>query len=782
MIIDKFVANNVFAQGTWVTPNNPTLSVIVPTRNEAGNIELLLTSLRHTFEDEFIEVIFVDDSTDETPQVVEAAAKNYPTLNVRLIHRSPEQRIGGLGGAVVMGLNAAQSEYACVMDGDLQHPPELVPVLLKTAVEKQADLVVATRRNASSEVTGLNFTRNLISRGLDLTARIFFPKQLGGVSDPLTGFFLVRIKALNLKAFRPKGFKILMEILVRHPNLQKAEVPFHFGERFAGQSKASVIEVWRYLNLLWALRFGEESFRFIKFALVGASGILVNTLVMYLATERLQVYYLISAGIGTVASTLWNFGLTETWVYQSKNMAQGRIQRLALFFVMNMIALSLRTPMIYLFTAILGIFYVISNLISLAILTVVRFAFSDAIIWKQALPESEKNIKPIQKNSRSVMKKTYSYNVHDVVTVVSDGKLPELEPFRVETTIQEPTIRVRVGLPRKQKTGDASDKYMYYREMFGHLGFEVSLDLGKDPIDVVASPMLKLSPHVLYTNVVEPLLRWTFVRKGYALVHGATIAFGDEAYMITARTDTGKTTTLLKILAYQRRNSDNAAFLSDDMTLVSPDGVAMTYPKPLTISYHTLRAVNSDTLDLQEKLTLPFQSRIHSRSGRRVAFIISKSHLPAATINMVTQMLIPPPKYFVNKLVPNVKLARQAKLTGMFIIERGNEKVLPMENSEAMEILLQNCEDAYGFPPYEDLKEFLYFDNGVDLREREHAIIRQALGALPATTIRSNTLDWWRQIPGFVNERVSRDISAAFRVETTPRERYSRQPEVVSVH
>ena len=134
MIIDNFVANNVFTQGTWMAPGSPTLSVIVPTRNEAGNIELLLTSLKHAFADEFIEVIFVDDSTDETPQVVEAAAKNYPTLNVRLIHRLPEQRVGGLGGAVVMGLNAAQSEYACVMDGDLQHPPELVPVLLSRLI------------------------------------------------------------------------------------------------------------------------------------------------------------------------------------------------------------------------------------------------------------------------------------------------------------------------------------------------------------------------------------------------------------------------------------------------------------------------------------------------------------------------------------------------------------------------------------------------------------------------------------------------------------------------
>ena len=132
--------------------------------------------------------------------------------------------------------------------------------------------------------------------------------------------------------------------------------------------------------------------------------------------------------------------------------------------------------------------------------------------------------------------------------------------------------------------------------------------------------------------------------------------------MITARTDTGKTTTLLKILAYQRRNSDPAAFISDDMTIVSPNGTAMDYPKPLTISYHTLHAVNTDTLTFWEKVALPFQSRIHSRSGRRFAFLISKTHLPAATINMITQMIVPPPKYFVSKLIPKVKLTSKARL------------------------------------------------------------------------------------------------------------------------
>jgi putative flippase GtrA len=665
------------------------------------------------------------------------------------------------------------------MDGDLQHPPELVPVLHQTALAKRSDLVVATRRSEDSQVVGLNMARNLISKGLDRIARVFFPSELRGVSDPLTGFFLVKVKSLKLNELRPKGFKILLEILVRHPHLRRAEMPFRFGERHAGQSKASAAEVFKYFSLLWALRFGEESLRFIGFAMVGLSGIFVNSAAIYMATERLNIHYMISAWLATLVSTLWNFGLTETWVYRAKDRNKGRMWRLGIFFGMNSLALLLRAPMIYFMTATLGFYYVLSNLISLAILTVTRFALADKIIWSQT-PSSSPVDNPELTVWRPLMKKSYSYNIHNIVTVVSEGELPELEPFQVEAELANPTIHVKIGTPRSPKAQN-SQNYMRYRELFGPLGFEVGIEMGEQ-VRVTASPALRLSPHVLYTNVIEPLLRWTFVKKGYALVHGATIAFGDQAYMITARTDTGKTTTLLKMLAYQRRNSDQAAFLSDDMTIVSPDGVALTYPKPLTISYHTLRAVNADTLTFKERLTLGFQSRIHSRSGRRAAFVISKTHLPAATINTFVQMLIPPPKYFVNKLIPKVKVARKANLNGMFIIERGDEEIVPMKNTEAMEVLLQNCEDAYGFPPYNDIKEFLYSQDGTDLREREHAIIHQALGNLPATVIRSSNLDWWSQIPSFVNdEQVTRDFARALEKEAMPRSRARRESEAVSV-
>jgi dolichol-phosphate mannosyltransferase len=780
MVINNVVSSRIFTKEFKENKDGLIVSIIVPTRNEAGNVIPLLTSLRNAFYGTSIEVIFVDDSTDDTPRVVESCVERFPFQHVRLIHRSPEERTGGLGGAVVAGLKVARAEYACVMDGDLQHPPEVVPMLLETGIEKNADLVVGTRRNEKSRVTGLSLSRNLISKGLDFIARIFFPRQLHGVSDPLTGFFLVRLKSLDLEFLHPNGFKILMEILVRNPKLSKAEVPFHFGERLSGESKASAAEAWKYFNLLWTMRFGGTSLlRFFGFALVGLSGILVNSLFIFLATDKLHIYYLVSAAIATVASTLWNFGLTEAIVYRSKERAEGLVRRLLLFSGMNILALALRTPMIYLLTSLIGVNYLISNLISLIALTILRFLLADNLIWGQKTTTGTA-AKNNNLSRRRTMKKEFYYDIHGIVTVASQGILPELEPFMVKDEIEKPTIHIFIGTPRKQKPGEENGIYMRYREILGPLGFEVGIEMG-DTVKVIATRILSLSPHVLYTNVVEPILRWTFVRKGYALVHGATIAFGDSAYMITARTDTGKTTTLLKILAYQRRERDQAAFLSDDMTIVSPDGIAMTYPKPLTISHHTLRAVNADTLNFKERMTLPFQSRIHSRSGRRFAQKIGKSHLPAATINMFTQMVVPPPKYFVEKLVPNVKLNSKACLTGMFIIERGEEAILPMKNSEAMQILLQNCEDAYGFPPYENVKEFLYCVYGYDLHEKEQKIIDQALGLLPAKVIRSNSLNWWSQIPAFVdNEQVSIDISRALEVETIAHNHFSKQPERVN--
>ena len=103
------------------------------------------------------------------------------------------------------------------------------------------------------------------------------------------------------------------------------------------------------------------------------------------------------------------------------------------------------------------------------------------------------------------------------------------------------------------------------------------------------------------------------------------------------------------------------AFISDDLTLISASGKVFTYPKPMTISHHTVKAINSRYLSLWERLALLVQSRIHSRSGRRLAHFLSNSKLPMATINALVQFLVPPPKYFVQRLIPRVKVSARRK-------------------------------------------------------------------------------------------------------------------------
>jgi hypothetical protein len=261
-------------------------------------------------------------------------------------------------------------------------------------------------------------------------------------------------------------------------------------------------------------------------------------------------------------------------------------------------------------------------------------------------------------------------------------------------------------------------------------------------MEVVASPLLRRSPHVLYTNVVEPILRWTLVQKGCALVHGACVARHGKAVLITAETDTGKTTTILRLLSKVR-----ASFLSDDMVIVRRDGRVLCYPKPLTISRHTLEAVNGAPLSRWERIALQVQSRLHSKSGRQSALTLARMPLPMATINTIVQMLVPPPKYTIQRLIPGVEGQREAMMSHMVVIERGPDQRLPLDPAQALTTLLKNCEDAYGFPPYPALERFLPIRNGADLHGLEREIIRDALGGCDTTLIRSQDRSWWLELP-----------------------------------
>jgi len=292
------------------------VTVLVPTYNEGPNVAELVRRLTAALGPDGeggrvapggVEVLFVDDSTDDTPAVIDRVAA-ASALPVRAIHReSPE---GGLSGAVVAGLRAASGERVVVMDGDLQHPPEMVPVLLGTARETGADVVVASRYTGRGDAGGLDGRyRRWVSKASGLLARSMFPVKLRDVSDPMTGFFVVRQGGVDLDGLHPRGFKILLEILARQ-RLVVVEEPFVFGERFAGRSKATVANGLRYVQQLTMLRFGRLS----PFALIGAAGAVLN-LAILAALQAVGVHYLPAVIVANAVTIVINFVLQERFVF-----------------------------------------------------------------------------------------------------------------------------------------------------------------------------------------------------------------------------------------------------------------------------------------------------------------------------------------------------------------------------------------------------------------------------------------------------------------------------------
>lgn len=209
------------------------VTLIVPTFNESGNVAELLRRLGDALPDHLpCAVLFVDDSTDDTPAAIEKAAADHP-FPVSVLHREVAE--GGLGGAVVEGVKRADTDWIVVMDADLQHPPHLVPELVGEGERTGADLVVASRYIAGGSRAGLAGSyRIAVSRGATWLTKGLFPRALRGISDPMSGFFAMRRSAVTAEALKPLGYKILLELAVRCRPREVAEVPFVFQDRFSG--------------------------------------------------------------------------------------------------------------------------------------------------------------------------------------------------------------------------------------------------------------------------------------------------------------------------------------------------------------------------------------------------------------------------------------------------------------------------------------------------------------------------------------------------------------------
>src|SRR5919107_1722429 len=369
------------------------LTLVIPTRNEADNVPVLVRELRKSLYGIDYQVVFVDDSTDETPEAIKELGEEDERIT--LIHRKGAERSGGLSTAGTTGIEevAGNRENTRGVGADLQHPPEKVREMLEVAQSSVADVVVASRYARGGSYTGLpGPVRRAISVGSKYLAQIVF-KEARKTSDPMTGFFLVRNEAISGIQFRPTGFKVLLEIIVCAPELKVVETPLNFRARQAGVSKASLRQGLEYLahiiSLFW---YVPSAGRFWEFALVGASGVLVNLLPLITLVEYFDagptVAWIVAVGLSILSNFLLNNAFTWRDVRHSSRIHF--LLRGALAYPVAIIALGANFAVYYPIIKYISAdfpYYVVAAFLGIIAGTSVNFILSSRFVFRPPAPK-----------------------------------------------------------------------------------------------------------------------------------------------------------------------------------------------------------------------------------------------------------------------------------------------------------------------------------------------------------------------------------------------------------
>ena len=222
------------------------LSIVVPSYNESGNVERLVSQLDEALKGIDHEIIFVDDSTDDTPDVIRKIMEN--NKGVRLEHRTEEK---GLATAVIKGFSLAEGDYLAVMDADLQHPPKVLRSMY-AVMETGVDFCVPSRFIPGGDDGGLNLYRKFVSGTARYIGKILLP-CLHKISDPTSGLFMFKKEVIDGADMRPIGWKILIEVLATGTYTTVVEIPFKFQDRTAGESKLTMKVTLEYLKQVFEL-------------------------------------------------------------------------------------------------------------------------------------------------------------------------------------------------------------------------------------------------------------------------------------------------------------------------------------------------------------------------------------------------------------------------------------------------------------------------------------------------------------------------------------------------
>ncbi len=404
----------------------PSLSIIIPTYNESENILKLIQEIKANLPSNIItEIIVVDDnSPDGTGKIVENYVNNHINIDVplqqqfhskddnqtclvKVIHRRNKT---GLIPAILEGVESSKGENILIMDADFSHPPETIPHLVEELRQDPNCIVIASRYISSGSIVGWPYKRRVISRGAAKIAR--HGLKVRNVTDPMSGFFAFPRHVIENIKFDTKGFKILLEILVKSRDIRVKEVPYTFHDRKSGQSKMNFNVILDYAGSVWQLyRYGQKSKRHIqkkeekrksvlflskasRFYTVTASGLLINYLLSFMLADNIAYsvkslsnqWYLQATLIGIIISITSNFFLNKIWTFEDRDLSVVKtLKQYGSFAGISAVGAAIQLLLLYLLVVEYGLQYRISLILAVAIASMSNFLLNKKWTFRENL-------------------------------------------------------------------------------------------------------------------------------------------------------------------------------------------------------------------------------------------------------------------------------------------------------------------------------------------------------------------------------------------------------------
>ena len=362
------------------------LTVIIPTFKEESNIAAIIREVDAVFSKNAIngEILVVDDnSPDRTIGIVRELQKTTPHLS--LVVRNEDH---GLSQSVVEGFKKAQSDIFLVIDADLSHPPDHIPEML-AEIRAGNDIVIGSRYMEGGGIKKWPLKRRIISKGATFLGRLLFPE----IRDPVSGFFAVKKSVVEHAELKPRGYKILLEVLGKGTWKTAKEIPFEFVDRAVGSSKlglgtiidyaAQVIDNARFSwnhhdSVVW-----QEWKKLFKFGIVGLSGIVVNEGVLIYLKEYIHFTLPVASIFAIELSIVSNFIWNDLWTFKSEQQhALGyRWQRFISFQIVSIGGAIINFIILNVLATLIGIDYRIANILGILVAFAWNFMINRRFTW-----------------------------------------------------------------------------------------------------------------------------------------------------------------------------------------------------------------------------------------------------------------------------------------------------------------------------------------------------------------------------------------------------------------